>query len=98
MANIKLTPGGPASPPQTDPTAIVDSTGLPVGKYTFSLVVTDDAGIASDPGTWAVEIRDKPVAKIDGVTTVALNQPINLTGKASTPAGSIKSFTWSLKG
>ena len=69
---------------------------LKPGRYTFALIVTDDAGQRSQAATWPVEVRDVPGVTIEGPKIVAFNQNIPLTAKVSTN-GPIKSYTWSVK-
>ena len=78
--NVVPDPGGPLKP----------------GRYTFSLVVTDDVGQKSGTATFVVDVRDAPAVKIDGPTVVPFNQPIPLVARVSS-TGPIKSFTWSVK-
>ena len=100
MANIQLKPGGDAVSTRTDPTAsiVADPKIFPPGKYTFALVVSDDAGMSSDAATLVVEVRNKPVAKITGTQVVAVGQPINLSGDGSTATGKITIYSWMVKG
>lgn len=104
MGDIKdIKPGGP---PQTTPDAVAllaapDPAVFKPGKYTFSLVVSDGDGIASEAATTVVEIRAKPVARVTGKTPVALGQPINLSGDGSKPATAdapITLYTWTVTG
>jgi len=83
----------------TDPQLVVvaDTAGpLKPGKYTFTLVVTDDLGQTSAPATFGVEVRTAPVVKLTGPAVVALNQDITLNATVQS-TGTIKTFTWSVK-
>jgi len=77
---------------------VVPDTAAPLkpGKYTFSLVVTDDIGQKSQAAQFVVEVRNVPTVDITGPTVVAFNQPIPLTARATT-TGAIKTYLWSVK-
>jgi hypothetical protein len=65
------------------------------GRYTFSVVVTDDMGQESEAAQWQVEVRDRPQVNLTGPTVVAINQSIVLTAK-QTAGGPIKRYAWSV--
>lgn len=100
MADVKSSQilAGAVDVPDPVLNVVPDPTGGPLkpGKYTFSLVVTDDIGQRSQAATWLVEVRNAPSVVIDGPKIVAFNQPIPLTAKPTT-SGTIKTFTWSVK-
>ena len=76
---------------------VADTTApLKPGKYTFSVVVTDDVGQKSQAATWVVEVRNAPTVEILGPPVVAIGQPIALTAKPTT-TGTIKTYAWSVK-
>ncbi|MEP7306034.1 MAG: hypothetical protein ABJA98_11000 [Acidobacteriota bacterium] len=88
---------GPAD--TSDPALVItpDTAGpLKPGKYTFSLIVTDDLGMQSAAATLPVEVRDAPGVRLTGPSVVAFNQNINLKADATT-TGAIKTYTWSVK-
>jgi hypothetical protein len=89
---------GPQNTP--DPQLIVTADpaagGLPPGKYTFSLVVTDDLNQTSATATLPVEVRAAPAVKISGPSVVAFNQDITLNAVVNT-TGTIKNYSWSVK-
>ena len=90
---------GPQDVPGPDNTLVVqpDTAPLKPGKYVFSLVVTDDAGMASAAATATVEVRAAPVVRtIKAPTVVAFNQNIQLAADVVT-AGTITNFNWSVK-
>ena len=83
----------------TDPTLVVThdpAKPLAPGKYTFSLVVTDDLNQSSAPATFVVEVRSVPTVTLAGPPVVAPNTDITLTAKV-TSTGAIKNFIWSVK-
>jgi hypothetical protein len=82
-----------------DPQLIVTpdtSAPLKPGKYVFSLVVTDDAGLQSAAATAQVEVRNAPGVKLSGPGVVAFNQNITLNAEVGT-TGRPQTFTWSVK-
>ncbi len=87
--------------PKVTTTAPTSSVAVTVpntsGTVTFSLVVTDNLGVASAPATITVNIQSSPVAvlKADS-TTVPAGGAIKLSGTGSTSSGSIASYTFSL--
>src|SRR2546422_11180497 len=74
---------------------VVPDTTAPLkpGKYTFSLIVTDDIGQKSQAAQFVVEVRSAPTVDIGGPAGVAFNQPIPLTAKTNNPA-TIKTYSW----
>jgi hypothetical protein len=104
MGDLKdIKPGGDPRDTGNDPTAtlVPDPAIFKPGKYTFSLVVSDKDGIASEAATTVVEIRAKPIARIAGKTPVGLGQTITLSGKESAPATAdapITLYTWTVTG
>jgi hypothetical protein len=71
---------------------------LKPGKYTFSLIVTDDANQQSAAATCVVEVRAAPEVKLTGPTVpVAFNQNITLNAVVTPPGTIIKKFEWSVK-
>jgi hypothetical protein len=82
-----------------DPVAQVtlDPTLKP-GTYTFTLTVTDDAGLQSAPAQVVVQVRDLPIARVTGPQKpVPLGQPFVLSGDGSASSlGKIVNYTWTL--
>lgn len=94
--SIKIRPGD-APLATTGPTVAVDTTGMAVGRYTFSLTVKDTSGASSVAATCVVVIQAQPVAVITGPASVGVNQAITLDGSTSTdPGGTIGSYLWSV--
>jgi hypothetical protein len=93
---IKIKPGDPPVT-TTTPQVTVDTTGLPVGKYTFQLTVEDSTGVKSPPTSVVVTIVAQPVAVLTGPASVNVNTAINLDGSTSTdPGGTIGKYYWSV--
>lgn len=95
----------PNQPVETDQPVIVvevdPNAPLAVGVHTFQLVVTDDAGNASQPAQVQIVVRDldAPTAVIDGPTRgVGFNREFKLSGeRSSDPApGRIVRYEWTL--
>jgi hypothetical protein len=91
--------------PVTTTTPTVDVTvdpahPLPSGTHIFQLVVIDDQGTSSAPGTVQVVIKDRviPTAVIRAPTQVISGQPFTLDGSASNevPPGKIVQWVWTL--
>ncbi|HET6935124.1 MAG TPA: hypothetical protein VFI72_09810 [Candidatus Angelobacter sp.] len=88
---------GPQNTP--DPQLVVTAdpaAPLKPGKYTFSLIVTDDLNQTSTAATAVVEVRAAPAVTITGPTVVAFNQDITLNAAVKT-TGTIKNYAWSVK-
>ena len=94
---ITLTPNKPQDT-GTDPVANVTlDPALKPGTYTFTLVVTDDAGLQSTPAQVVVQVRDLPVARLTGPKTVQFGQPFALSADGSTSTlGKIANYRWTL--
>ena len=60
----------------------------------ISLVVTDDAGQVSAPGTAVVRVNAPPVARVTTPPTVGAGQSITIDGSPST--GSNLKFAWTV--
>jgi hypothetical protein len=89
-----------ASSPSTTTTAPTSSVAVTVpnttGKVTFSLVVTDNLGVKSQPVTATVTIQAPPTAVLTAnPTTASENGTITLSGSGSTSSGNIASYTFS---
>jgi len=73
---------------------------LPVGSYTFQLVVVDNSGLASQPTTARLVVVDNqaPTAVISAPRTVPFGQPITLSGAESRDVGGgqIVRYIWTL--
>ncbi|HZS35563.1 MAG TPA: hypothetical protein VFF06_01990 [Polyangia bacterium] len=81
----------------TSSTVTVDG-GLPVGTYTFQLIVDDESGKSSAPKTVQVTIVAQPVANF--VFNPAAPAPVTtftLDGGSSTsPGGKLVTWRWTL--
>ena len=83
---------------------------LPPGRYSFELVVIDDAGNESEPATIDVIVRDtqRPTAVLDMVNAdkavikpnVSVGESFMLSGMRSTDVapGNVKSYRFTLLG
>ncbi len=102
-------PSGPGSAtvalssanPSTTVTAPTSKVSVTVpntsGTVTFSLVVTDNMGLESQPAFATVSIQGPPIAVLTATPTiVALGSAIELSGAGSTSPGSIASYKFSL--
>lgn len=73
---------------------------LPKGVHVFQLVVVDDDGLASDPMTIEVVVRDdrKPTAVLRGPGTVGFGQSFRLDGSESSdlPPGQVVKYQWTM--
>lgn len=71
---------------------------LPPGRHVFELVVTDDAGNASEPSTVAVVVVDdsRPTAVIEAPQRIGAGQSFALSGKRSVDLapGRIVQYRW----
>ena len=71
---------------------------LAPGRHVFQLVVTDDAGNASEPATVEVVVIGdaRPTAVIDAPQRVAAGRSFELSGRRSAdlPPGRIVRYTW----
>lgn len=90
-----------AANPSTTTTAPTSSVAVTVpgitGTVTFSLVVTDNLGVASQPAFATVTIQGAPIAALAATpASVAEGGTIELSGADSTSAGSIASYNFSL--
>ncbi len=99
----------PVSPNQTSPpiplnlpvvdVTLATATGaqLPVGTVlTFEVLVTDNIGQTAT-ATAQVTIQGKPTVRITpSPQTVGPNTPVEMTATASSPGGSIASYSWTL--
>ncbi len=96
-APVVLSPAQPSTT-TTAPTSSVDVT-VPnkSGPVVFSLVVTDNLGVKSQPAYATVNIQSPPVAVLVAApATVTTGGAITLSGSGSTSSGSIASYTFSL--
>ncbi|HUK46828.1 MAG TPA: hypothetical protein VLW06_04515 [Terriglobales bacterium] len=92
------TPLSPSSPSvsTTSPTVAVTVPDTS-GQVTFSLVVTDNLGVQSQPATVTVNIQSPPVAVLTTSTpAVSAGGPIELSGSGSSSSGNITNYTFSL--
>jgi len=100
-APVALTPSSPTYPPAgsapnptSSVTVIVPNT---TGTVTFSLVVTDNLGVQSQPARATVTIQGAPVAVLTATPpAVTEGGAIELSGAGSTSSGSISSYTFAL--
>jgi|SRR3954466_12652535 len=87
----------------TDSFIAVDATidkPLPKGVHTFQLVVIDDDGLASDPMTVDLVVRDdrKPTAFLVAPQTVPFGQSFKIDGSKSSdlPPGTVVKYVWTM--
>lgn len=99
MAKLVPVPGVPLETSENFATVEPSTSApLPAGTYVFSLVVVDDAGIASDPHEVKIEVRDKPKAVlVPSAEVVAAGQAFRLSAERSTPKDKIKNYIYTLK-
>ena len=65
------------------------------GRYSFSLVVTDNLGLSSNADAVVVTVQVAPVANAGADQTVALPVTVTLDGSGSSDAdGSVVAFAW----
>ncbi len=96
-APVVLSPSQPSTT-TTAPTSTIEVT-VPnkSGPVVFSLVVTDNLGVKSQPAYATVNIQSPPVAVLVATpATVTTGGAITLSGAGSTSSGSIASYTFSL--
>lgn len=89
-----------SSSPSTTTTAPTSSVSVTVpnttGTVTFSLVVTDNLGVESQPAYATVTIQGPPTAVLTATpATVTEGGAIELSGSGSTSSGSIASYKFS---
>jgi len=71
-----------------------DAINLSVGKHTIFFKVRDNYGVWSEEASTVLTIHEKPIAIIDEVSSVSLeNEPVFFTGHG-TDDGSIKNYHW----
>lgn len=100
-AQLQVNQAIEAAAPDASLTITVDAgRPLPVGAYTFQLVVVDNSGNASQPTTARLFVVDNqaPTAIISAPRTVPFGQPIALSGAESRDVGGgqIVRYIWTL--
>jgi len=94
---IPLTPTNPSTTTAAPNSSVAVTVPNQSGTVTFSLVVTDNLGIASQAATVSVTIQGPPVAKLSTTTpVVAPGGTIQLSGDGSVSTGSLSTFKFSL--
>jgi hypothetical protein len=94
---IELTPTSPSTTTTAPTSGVAVTVPNQSGTVTFSLVVTDNLGEASQPATVNVSIQGPPIAVLTATpTTIATGGTIELSGSGSTTSGSIASYKFSL--
>jgi len=95
---VTLTPNDPTftpSPPTTSSVSVIVPNTT--GTITFSLVVTDNLGVQSQPAFATVTVQGAPVAVLTATPSpVSEGGAIELSGAGSTSTGSIASYVFSL--
>jgi hypothetical protein len=73
---------------------------LPVGKHSFQLTVTDDAGNSSAPDTVVVIVRDSinPTAVVSAPSQVEFGATFQLDGRRSSDVapGKVVKYVWTM--
>lgn len=94
---VALTPANPTTTVSAPASSVAVTVPNASGTVTFSLVVTDNLGVASPPVYASVSVQGPPVAMLTATpATVTQGGRIELAGAGSTSSGSIASYTFSL--
>ena len=96
-APIALSPSQPSTTSAAPTSSVEVTVPNKSGPVVFSLVVTDNLGVKSQPAYATVNIQSPPVAVLVATpATVTAGGAITLSGAGSTSSGSIASYTFSL--
>ena len=96
-APVVLSPSQPSVTTNAPMSSVEVSVPNKSGPVVFSLVVTDNLGVKSQPAYATVTIQSPPVAVLAASpATVTAGGKITLSGAGSTTSGSLASYTFSL--